>query len=314
MFDRIGDFIAYDVLDLSGRFGEAVQFFVMDVVKITVLMSIMIFVIGYIRSYFPVEKVRDYLSGKRKIGGYIGAAGLGVLSPYCSCSTIPFFIGFVEAGIPLGMTFTFLITSPIVNEISIVLLISMFGWKIAFLYVFAGVMVALFAGLLIEKLHLEKYVQDYVYQIKSQQVAVTVELSQADRLVTAFNGVYETVKKVGPYLLIGIAIAAGFHGFIPAEFIMRVAGGDNWYGPIVGTLIGVPLYSNAIGTLPVIEVLVGKGMAIGTALAFMMSTVALSVPEGLLLSRVLKKELVIIFFVIVTLGITIIGYLFNFIL
>ncbi|WP_070327047.1 permease [Exiguobacterium aurantiacum] len=314
MFDRIGDFIAYDVLDLSGRFGEAVQFFVMDVVKITVLMSIMIFVIGYIRSYFPVEKVRDYLSGKRKIGGYIGAAGLGVLSPYCSCSTIPFFIGFVEAGIPLGMTFTFLITSPIVNEISIVLLISMFGWKIAFLYVFAGVMVALFAGLLIEKLHLEKYVQDYVYQIKSQQVAVTVELSQADRLVTALNGVYETVKKVGPYLLIGIAIAAGFHGFIPAEFIMRVAGGDNWYGPIVGTLIGVPLYSNAIGTLPVIEVLVGKGMAIGTALAFMMSTVALSVPEGLLLSRVLKKELVIIFFVIVTLGITIIGYLFNFIL
>ncbi|TCI39630.1 permease [Exiguobacterium sp. SH4S7] len=314
MFDRIGDFIAYDVLDLSGRFGEAVQFFVMDVVKITVLMSIMIFVIGYIHSYFPVEKVRDYLSGKRKIGGYIGAAGLGVLSPYCSCSTIPFFIGFVEAGIPLGMTFTFLITSPIVNEISIVLLISMFGWKIAFLYVFAGVMVALFAGLLIEKLHLEKYVQDYVYQIKSQQVAVTVELSQADRLVTAFNGVYETVKKVGPYLLIGIAIAAGFHGFIPAEFIMRVAGGDNWYGPIVGTLIGVPLYSNAIGTLPVIEVLVGKGMAIGTALAFMMSTVALSVPEGLLLSRVLKKELVIIFFVIVTLGITIIGYLFNFIL
>ncbi|TCI47675.1 MULTISPECIES: permease [unclassified Exiguobacterium] len=314
MFDRIGDFIAYDVLDLSGRFGEAVQFFVMDVVKITVLMSIMIFVIGYIRSYFPVEKVRDYLSGKRKIGGYIGAAGLGVLSPYCSCSTIPFFIGFVEAGIPLGMTFTFLITSPIVNEISIVLLISMFGWKIAFLYVFAGVMVALFAGLLIEKLHLEKYVQDYVYQIKSQQVAVTVELSQADRLVTALNGVYETVKKVGPYLLIGIAIAAGFHGFIPAEFIMRVAGGDNWYGPIVGTLIGVPLYSNAIGTLPVIEVLVGKGMAIGTALAFMMSTVALSVPEGLLLSRVLKKELVIIFFVIVTLGITVIGYLFNFIL
>ncbi|TCI24451.1 permease [Exiguobacterium sp. SH3S2] len=314
MFDRIGDFIAYDVLDLSGRFGEAVQFFVMDVVKITVLMSIMIFVIGYIRSYFPVEKVRDYLSGKRKIGGYIGAAGLGVLSPYCSCSTIPFFIGFVEAGIPLGMTFTFLITSPIVNEISIVLLISMFGWKIAFLYVFAGVMVALFAGLLIEKLHLEKYVQDYVYRIKSQQVAVTVELSQADRLVTALNGVYETVKKVGPYLLIGIAIAAGFHGFIPAEFIMRVAGGDNWYGPIIGTLIGVPLYSNAIGTLPVIEVLVGKGMAIGTALAFMMSTVALSVPEGLLLSRVLKKELVIIFFVIVTLGIMIIGYLFNFIL
>lgn len=314
MFDRIGDFIAYDVLDLSGRFGEAVQFFVMDVVKITVLMSIMIFVIGYIRSYFPVEKVRDYLSGKRKVGGYIGAAGLGVLSPYCSCSTIPFFIGFVEAGIPLGMTFTFLITSPIVNEISIVLLISMFGWKIAFLYVFAGVMVALFAGLLIEKLHLEKYVQDYVYQIKSQQVAVTIELSQADRLVTALNGVYETVKKVGPYLLIGIAIAAGFHGFIPAEFIMRVAGGDNWYGPIVGTLIGVPLYSNAIGTLPVIEVLVGKGMAIGTALAFMMSTVALSVPEGLLLSRVLKKELVIIFFVIVTLGITVIGYLFNFIL
>ncbi|OGX80277.1 hypothetical protein A6395_02380 [Exiguobacterium sp. SH31] len=314
MFDRIGDFIAYDVLDLSGRFGEAVQFFVMDVVKITVLMSIMIFVIGYIRSYFPVEKVRDYLSGKRKIGGYIGAAGLGVLSPYCSCSTIPFFIGFVEAGIPLGMTFTFLITSPIVNEVSIVLLISMFGWKIAFLYVFAGVMVALFAGLLIEKLHLEKYVQDYVYQIKSQQVAVTIELSQADRLVTALNSVYETVKKVGPYLLIGIAIAAGFHGFIPAEFIMRVAGGDNWYGPIVGTLIGVPLYSNAIGTLPVIEVLVGKGMAIGTALAFMMSTVALSVPEGLLLSRVLKKELVIIFFVIVTLGITIIGYLFNFIL
>lgn len=314
MFERIGDYIAYDVFELNGRFGEAVQFFFMDTIKILILMSTMIFIISYIRSYFPVEKVRKYLSGKRKASGYIGAAGLGVLSPYCSCSTIPFFIGFLEAGIPLGMTFTFLISSPIVNEISIVLLISMFGWKIAVLYISAGVMVALFAGVIIEKMHLERYVQEYVYQIKGQQIAVTIETSQLDRLHVAIDGVVDTIKKVGPYLLIGIGIAAWFHGFIPTDFIMRVAGGDTWYGPIIGTLIGVPLYSNAIGTLPVIEVLVGKGMDIGTALAFMMSTVALSVPEALLLSRVLKKELVIIFFAIVSFSIMMIGYLFNFIL
>ncbi|NPC94482.1 permease [Bacillus sp. WMMC1349] len=313
MFEQIGHLIAYELLHFQGRLGETVQFFVMDITKIAVLLAIMVFVISYIRSFFPVESVRNYLTGKKKAVGYLGAAGLGVLSPYCSCSTIPFFIGFVEAGIPLGITFTFLVTSPIVNEVSLVLLVSMFGFKVAVLYVLAGITVALLAGLLIEKLHLEKYVQEYVYQIKQTEAATVVKLSHIDRLKFALENVWSVIKKTGPYLLIGIGIAAGLHGYIPTDFIISFAG-DSWYSPIVATLIGVPLYSNAIGTLPIIEVLVAKGMSMGTALAFMMSTVALSVPEGILLSRVLKKELVMIFFGIVSAGIILIGYLFHFIL
>ncbi|MEB3103001.1 permease [Ferviditalea candida] len=315
MFQWLADLVVKDWLGLSvdTRFGSALHFFIEDTTKILVLLISMVFVISYIRSYFPPEKVKVWLQGKRQGMASVLAALLGIVSPFCSCSTVPLFIGFVEAGIPLGITFTFLISSPIVNEVSLVMLFSIFGYKIAILYVLVGVVLAIVAGSIIGKLKMERYVEGYVYQIRTGETFIP-EQSQKDRIQFAKENAIDTVKKIWIYLLIGIAIGGFIHGYAPQELLVKYAGKENWFAVPVATLIGVPLYSNAVGSLPIIEALMQKGVAAGTALSFMMSMVALSLPEMILLRKVIKPQLIGVFIITVSIGIILIGYGFNLIL
>jgi uncharacterized membrane protein YraQ (UPF0718 family) len=333
MFNQLANWLVVDVfqLELSSRLGGSLHFFIYDTTKILFLLAVMIFTISFIRSFFPPEKVRDWLEGRRKGAASVMAAVLGVLSPFCSCSTVPLFIGFVEAGIPLGITFTFLISSPIVNEISLVMLFSMFGWKIALLYVLAGMTLAMVAGAIIGKLKMEKYVELYIYEIAAEQEHETVVQDDSqgffakiktlftreqlqERTSFALRNVAETIQKVWVYLLLGIGIGAFIHGYAPQDLLIKYAGEDNLFAVPIATLIGVPLYSNAVGSLPIIEALMNKGVAPGTALAFMMAITALSLPEMILLRKVIKPKLIGVFAGVVTIGIIIIGYGFNAIL
>lgn len=333
MFNELANWLVVDVfrMELSSRLGGSLHFFIYDTTKILFLLAIMIFTISFIRSFFPPEKVRDWLEGRRKGAASVMAAILGVLSPFCSCSTVPLFIGFVEAGIPLGITFTFLISSPIVNEISLVMLFSMFGWKIALLYVFAGMILAMIAGAVIGKLRMEKYVESYIYEIAAEQEerimvqkhpqefsakikALFTREQLQERGSFALRNVVETVQKVWIYLLLGIGIGAFIHGYAPQDLLIKYAGEGNLFAVPIATLIGVPLYSNAVGSLPIIEALLNKGVAPGTALAFMMAITALSLPEIILLRKVIKPKLIGVFVGVVTTGIIIIGYGFNVIL
>ncbi len=315
MFQWLADFIVIDMLgiSLSTRLGSALHFFIYDSVKILVLLISMVFVISYIRSYFPPEKVKEWLQGKRKGMASVLAALLGVVSPFCSCSTVPLFIGFVEAGIPLGITFTFLISSPVVNEIALVMLFSIFGIKIATLYVLVGILLAIVAGFIIGKLKMERYVEDYIYQVKMGETTVA-DLSQKDRIQFAGENVKDTIKKIWLYLVIGIAIGGFIHGYAPEDLLVKYAGEDSLLAVPIATLVGVPLYSNAVGSLPIIEALIQKGVAIGTALSFMMAMVALSLPEMILLRKVIKPRLIGVFIITVSIGIMLIGYGFNIIL
>lgn len=333
MFNQLANWLVVDVfqMELSSRLGGSLHFFIYDTTKILFLLAVMIFTISFIRSFFPPEKVKDWLEGRRKGAASVMAAVLGVLSPFCSCSTVPLFIGFVEAGIPLGITFTFLISSPIVNEISLVMLFSMFGWKIALLYVLAGMVLAMSAGAIIGKLKMEKYVESYIYEIaaKQEHEAVVQDDSQGifakikalltreqlqERTSFALRNVAETIQKVWVYLLLGIGIGAFIHGYAPQDLLIKYAGEGNLFAVPIATLIGVPLYSNAVGSLPIIEALMNKGVAPGTALAFMMAITALSLPEMILLRKVIKPKLIGVFAGVVTIGIIIIGYGFNAIL
>lgn len=333
MFNQLANWLVVDVfqMELSSRLGGSLHFFIYDTTKILFLLAVMIFTISFIRSFFPPEKVKDWLEGRRKGAASVMAAVLGVLSPFCSCSTVPLFIGFVEAGIPLGITFTFLISSPIVNEISLVMLFSMFGWKIALLYVLAGMVLAMSAGAIIGKLKMEKYVESYIYEIAAEQEheAVVQDDSQGifakikalltreqlqERTSFALRNVAETIQKVWVYLLLGIGIGAFIHGYAPQDLLIKYAGEGNLFAVPIATLIGVPLYSNAVGSLPIIEALMNKGVAPGTALAFMMAITALSLPEMILLRKVIKPKLIGVFAGVVTIGIIIIGYGFNAIL
>ncbi len=312
----LSDWLTYGVLGLAegSHLGASVNFFLYDVPKVLILLAVVVFFVAIIRSFFPPEKTRTYLSHSRLYIGNVLAALLGVVTPFCSCSAVPLFIGFVESGVPLGVTFTFLVASPMINEVAIVLLLGMFGWRIAALYAVAGLCIAIVSGIIIGKLGLETWVEEYVYQIRMGEGAELPEQSWRDRLVYARDHVREIVGKVWPYVVAGIGIGAVMHGYIPDDFLVRFAGPGNPFAVPLAVLIGVPLYSNAAGVIPLVSVLTEKGMAMGTVLAFMMAVVALSLPEAIILRKVLKPKLIAVYFGVNAVGILGIGYLFNVIL
>lgn len=298
-------------LDISSRIGGAVQFFLYDTIKIFVLLSVLIFVISYIQSYFPPERTKKILGRFHGIGANTLAALLGTVTPFCSCSSIPLFIGFTGAGLPLGVTFSFLISSPLVDLGSLVLLTSIFGGKVAIAYVIVGLVLAVLGGSLIERLHLENEVEEFIR--KAGRIDLdSPELSLSDRLEYAKDQVVATVKKVAPYIFIGVGIGALIHNFIPQSFVETVLGGDKWYSVPLATLVGVPMYADIFGTIPVAESLFAKGAGLGTILSFMMAVTALSLPSMIMLRKAVKPKLLAVFFSIVTVGIMLIGFLFNY--
>lgn len=315
MFEKIAEYIAYGFLKLEHgtHLAESVEFFIYDAIKIFLLLTVIVFVISVIRSYFPPEKIRKILSHKKEFIGNILAALLGIVTPFCSCSAVPLFIGFVEAGVPLGVTFSFLIASPMVNEIALVMLWGLFGWKVALIYISAGVLLSIVSGIIIGRLKMEKYVQDYVWGTKIGNIE-TIKTSFREKIGYACDYTRDILKRIWPYVLIGIGAGAVIHGYIPADFVAKYAGAGNPFSVLVAVLIGVPLYSNAAGMIPAAQALAGKGMAMGTVLALMMSVTAISFPEAVILKNVLKMRLLCTFFGIVTAGIIIVGYLFNAIL
>lgn len=315
IFTLLANLIVYDWLGMEqGRhLTEALHFFIEDTTKIFFLLTVIIFFVSIIRSFFTPERTRRFLVGKRLFLGNILAALLGVVTPFCSCSACPLFIGFVESGIPLGVTFSFLISSPMVNEVALVLLFGLFGWKIAGLYLASGLLVAVTAGIVIGKFNLERYVQDYVWQIRMGEVQEE-KMTWRERIEYAKVYVADILRRIWPYVLGGIGVGALIHGYVPEDFLLRYAGPENPLAVPIAVIIGVPLYSNAAGVIPVVQAVMSKGLPLGTTLAFMMAVTALSVPEATILSQVLKKELLAIFFGTVTVAIIIVGYLFNFIL
>ncbi len=300
-------------LSMATKLGGSVHFFIYDSLKIILLLSLMIFAISYIRSFFPPERTKQLLSKVSGPVAHLMASLLGIVTPFCSCSSVPLFIGFVEAGIPLGVTFSFLITSPIVNEVALVMLIGLFGAKIAIIYVIAGVLIGTIGGIIIGKLGLEKYVEEYVYEIAMGETQIQ-SLNWRARVQFAKQNVKDIVNRVWIYMLIGIALGAAIHGYAPEELLTQYAGKGNPFAVFVGVALGIPLYSNAIGTIPIIEALIGKGVAVGTALAFMMAITTLSLPEMIILRKVIKPRLIGIFVSITGVSIILVGYLFNFIL
>lgn len=290
--------------------GSAIHFFIYDVIKIFILLSIMIFLISYIRSYFQPERTKQIITKFSGFKANIMASLLGIVTPFCSCSSVPLFIGFVEAGIPLGVTFSFLITSPIVNEAAFVLLLAAFGWKIALVYVAAGVTIGIVGGILIHVLKMEKHVEEYVYKIQTNNT-FTQEMNKKDRINFAIYQVKFIIRKVWLFLFIGIAIGALIHSKVPADFLIKYTGNGSFLSTIAAVIIGIPLYSNAMGTIPIAEALIGKGVNIGTALAFMMAVTALSLPEMIILRKVIKTKLIASFAIITGTGIIIIGFIFN---
>ncbi len=312
MWQKAVDWFVFGVLGLakSSALGSAVNFFIYDTAKIFFLLVIIIFAIAFLRSFFPPEKTKRALEKVPEFLGNILAALLGIVTPFCSCSAVPLFIGFIEAGIPLGVTFSFLVSAPMVNEVALVMLGGLFGWKIALLYIASGVVIAIVSGLVIGRLKLERWVEEYVYKLRSGE-AVIERLTFKDRLTYAFGYVGEIVGKVWPYVLVGIAIGGFMHGYAPADFLVKYAGPGVWYAVPLAVAIGVPLYSNAAGVIPIVNVLMEKGMAMGTALSFMMAVTALSLPEAILLRKVLKPKLLAIYFGVVAVGIMLTGYVFN---
>jgi uncharacterized protein len=298
----------------GSHFTEALRFFIFEVPKVLMLLALIIFFVGVVRSYFSPEKTRKALEGKSLLAGNVLASMLGIVTPFCSCSAIPLFLGFVEAGIPIGVTFSFLIASPMINEVAVVLLFSMFGWKTALIYVASGLVIAIIAGWVIGKLNLTRWVQDWVFNTRSGHNEEEEEKkSLSDRVQYGYNAVLEIVGKVWIYVIIGIAVGAGAHGFVPAEMMASIMGKSAWYSVPLSVIIGVPLYSNAAGIVPIVSVLIEKGASLGTALAFMMAVIGLSLPEMIILKKVLKLPFIFTFAAIMATGIIIVGYLFNYI-
>jgi uncharacterized membrane protein YraQ (UPF0718 family) len=316
LIQPLADWIAYRALALpaASSLGQAVAFFLYDVPKILLLLSGMVFMISVVRTFYSPERTRALLGGKRQGVGNVLAAMLGIVTPFCSCSAVPLFIGFVEAGIPLGVTFSFLIAAPTINEVAVVMLFGLFGWGVAALYVVSGLVIAILAGLLIGRMKMERYVEDFVWNVHRQAGAAEEELTWETRLSRAWASVREIVGRVWPYVVVGIAVGAGIHGYVPQDALVSIMGKRAWWSVPAAVLLGVPLYSNAAGILPVISVLMEKGASLGTVLAFMMSVIGLSLPEAVILRRVLKPPLLIVFFAVIAVGITLIGYLFNWIL
>lgn len=297
-------------IDINSNIGASIQFFIYDIIKITVLLCVLIFIISYIQSYFPPERSKKILGRFHGIKANIISALLGTVTPFCSCSSIPLFIGFTSAGLPLGVTFSFLISSPMVDLGSLVLLMSIFGIKIAVAYVIVGLIIAVIGGIVIEKMHMEKYVEAFI--MKSSHVDISSpDLSKTERLQYAKEQVIETFKKVFPYILIGVGIGAIIHNWIPEAWIEGILGGNNPFGVILATIVGIPMYADIFGTIPVAEALLAKGALLGTVLAFMMAVTTLSLPSLIMLKKAVKPKLLALFIAICTLGIMIVGYLFN---
>jgi uncharacterized protein len=316
LIQPLANWLSYSLLGLStdSRLGEAVAFFLYDVPKILLLLSGMVFLISIVRTFFSPERTRALLGGKRQGVGNVIAAMLGIVTPFCSCSAVPLFIGFVEVGIPLGVTFSFLIAAPMINEVAVILLFGLFGWKVAGLYIASGLVVAITAGYIIGRLKMEKHVADFVWKVQRNASVQEEKLSWADRVERAWESVKEIVGRVWLYVIAGIAIGAFIHGYVPQDALASILGKKAWWSVPVAVLIGIPLYSNAAGIVPIVGALVEKGASVGTTLAFMMSVIGLSLPEAVILKRVLKMPLLITFFAVIAVAIIFIGYLFNWIL
>jgi uncharacterized membrane protein YraQ (UPF0718 family) len=312
----LADWLTYQVLDFAPDTlqASAVNFFIYDTIKIFILLTVIIFVVSIVRSYLPPEKVRAILSRKNKYSGNILASLLGIITPFCSCSAIPLFLGFVQAGVPLGVTFSFLVASPMINEVALVLLLGMFGWKIAVIYIITGLFISVFSGIFIGKLKVEKLLQPFVFENKINSNVSLLEMSMKQRIIYAGDYTISILRKIWLYVILGIGIGAWIHGYVPADFLANYAGAGKWYAVPLAVLVGIPLYSNAAGIIPLVGALTEKGVAMGTTLAFMMSVTALSLPEFMILKKVMKVRLILIFAGIVGLGIMLTGFLFNVIL
>ena len=306
----IGTILTACGLDTTDRIDSSIQFFIYDTIKIMVLLGVLILIISYIQSYFPPERTKKILGRFHGIGANIVAALLGTVTPFCSCSSIPLFIGFTSAGLPLGVTFSFLISSPMVDLGSLVLLMSIFGWKVAVIYVLLGLVIAVLGGTLIEKLHLENQVEEYIRNGRSLDVPQE-ELHFKDRMKYAWEQVVSTAKKVAPYVLVGVGIGAIIHNWIPEDFIVKVLGDNNPFGVILATVAGVPMYADIFGTIPIAEALLAKGALLGVVLSFMMGVTTLSLPSMIMLRKAIKPKLLGIFIAICTAGIILVGYFFN---
>jgi hypothetical protein len=316
MLQPFSNWLTYSLLGLSNtsRIGSAVSFFVYETPKVLMLLGLIVFAVGIIRSYFTPERTRRILAGKNQAIGNVLAAMLGIVTPFCSCSAVPLFMGFVQAGVPLGVTLSFLIAAPMINEIAVVLLFGMFGFKVAFLYVTTGLFIAISAGMIIGRLGLERYIEDWVFEMQVTQTDLTEEkIAFSERISAGKAAVIEIVGKVWPYVVAGIAVGAGIHGYVPEGFMASFMGKSAWWAVPAAVLLGVPMYSNAAGIIPIVHALLEKGAALGTVLAFMMAVIALSLPEMIILRKVLKIQLIAIFVGVVASGIIAVGYLFNFI-
>lgn len=317
LLQKFADWITYQVFDIpiNSLLGNSINFFIFDTLKIFILLIVIIFAITIIRTYLPPEKIKNILSHKNKFVGNILASLLGIITPFCTCSAIPLFLGFVEAGVPLGVTFSFLVASPMINEIALVMLTGLFGIKIALVYIASGLIISILSGIIIGKLNAENLLEKFVLENKSKNVKFQEQtLSFWQRIDYARKYTLGIFKKIWLYVVIGIGIGAWIHGYVPIEFITNYVGSGHWYSVPLATIIGIPLYSNAAGIIPLVQVLTEKGVQIGTALAFMMAVTGLSLPEFIILKKVMKPKLILIFAGIVGLGIIFTGYLFNFIL
>lgn len=306
----------YSLLSLAhgSHLGATVEFFVFESPKVLMLLTLIVFGVGIVRSFFTPERTRRILSGKRETTGNVLAALLGTVTPFCSCSAVPLFIGFVTTGVPLGVTFSFLVSAPMVNEVALVLLFGLFGWKVAGLYLITGLVIAIVSGWIIGRLRMEKHVENWVYQTKTGEAGPEAELGWPARIRSGLDAVKDIVGRVWLYVLIGIGVGAGIHGYVPENFMASIMGKGAWWSVPLAVLLGVPMYSNAAGIIPIVQALLGKGAALGTVLAFMMSVIALSLPEAIILRKVLKPRLIATFFGVVAFGILIVGYLFNLIM
>ena len=298
-------------LDEKSGLGTSVEFFIYDTPKVFMLLLLVIFFVGVLRTFVTPERTRRILAGRRESVAVVLAAILGIPTPFCTCSAVPLFIGFVTAGVPLGVTFAFLVASPMVNEVAIVMLFGLFGWKVALLYGVTGLIIAIFAGIVIGRLKMEKHVEEWVFSVGGPGSDTEEQPSWSGRIRAGVEAVKEIIGKVWPYIILGIGAGAGIHGYVPENFLAGIMGKSAWWAVPLAVVIGVPLYSNAAGVIPVVQALMGKGAALGTVLAFMMATIGLSFPEAVILRKVLKPRLIIVFFGTVALGILIVGYLFN---
>ena len=312
--ESIADFLVVNVFGLSKTeaIGSALNFFIFEVPKVLMLLVLIIFIVGIIRTYFSPEKTRKILGGKSLVAGNISASALGIVTPFCSCSAIPLFIGFVQAGVPLGVTFSFLIAAPMINEVAVVLLFGLFGWQTALIYIVTGLMIAIVSGIVIGILKLDHLVEDWVYKLQQSMVETPdVKLKFSERIDAGLQSVKEIVGKIWIYIILGIAVGAGIHGYVPQNFMAGLMGKSAWWSVPVSVLIGVPMYSNAAGIIPIVQALLEKGASLGTVLAFMMSVIGLSLPETIILRKVLKMPLIISFVGIVAVGIIAVGFIFN---